>query len=301
MDPGIDDALALYAALARLDVRGLATVAGNVDLDRTFENGRQLLQLAGRSDVPVWPGSRAPIFMSLHTAPEIHGPHGMGAREFSEPTAAPALSETPWQAWPALWSREPEPVHLIATGPMTNVAKLLWCLPEGEKHLTGITVMGGAVEGGNVTPTAEFNFYVDPEAADAVLAAPVPVSMVGLDVTWKARMPWSDVERMAHWGAVGQLLADALGWYGRHGEAVCEGLAVHDAVAVTAYAHPEWFTWEPMKLSVRADGRWRGTVVRVPGTASDRRPVRVAVDVETGPVMDWIMESVAHLADAAPK
>ncbi len=296
MDPGIDDALALYAALARLDVRGLATVAGNVELDRTFENGRQLLQLAGRQEVPVWPGSRSPLHFSLHTAPEIHGPHGMGAREFAEPASGQALKEAPWQAWPALWARESEPVHLIATGPMTNVAKLLWCLPDAAKPLTGITVMGGAIEGGNVTPTAEFNFYVDPEAADVVLAAPVPVSMVGLDVTWKARMPWSDVHRLAGWGAVGRLLADALGWYGRHGEAETTGLAVHDAVAVAAYAHPEWFTWEPMTLSVRADGQWRGTVVRVPARIPDRGPVQVAVDVETGPVLEWIMESVANLA-----
>ena len=296
MDPGIDDALALYAALARLNVRGLSTVAGNVELDRTFENGRQLLQLAGRADVPVWRGSRAPLFFPLHTAPEIHGPHGMGAREFTEPASAPTLTEGPWQAWPDLWSNQSEPVHVIATGPMTNVAKLLWCLPDPDKLLSGITVMGGAIEGGNVTPTAEFNFFVDPEAADAVMAAPVPVSMVGLDVTWKARMPWSDVDKLSQWGPVGRLLADALGWYGRHGEAETAGLAVHDAVAVAAYAHPEWFTWESMTLSVRSDGLWRGTVVRVPHSAPNRRPVQAAVDVETGPVLDWIMESIARLA-----
>ncbi|NMP20982.1 nucleoside hydrolase [Sulfobacillus harzensis] len=293
MDPGIDDALALYVALGSLRVAGLAAVAGNVEQEKTFRNSQILLQAAGRPDIPVWPGSRAPFSRALHTAPHVHGTSGLDGWELPPLERPFGLEDPPWLAWPPLLRAERAP-RIIATGPLTNLAKLLWCLPTAQPPLAGITLMGGGLERGNVTPTAEFNFYVDPEAADAVMQAPVPVKMVGLDVTHKARMPWPRVEALVQMGPLGQILYDLLSWYGSHVERHPAGLAVHDAVAVAAHVHPEFFQWERHKLAVLCEGDLRGTVVRMPSSAG-RPLVEVATDVDSVKVMDFIWESLSRL------
>lgn len=292
MDPGIDDALALYAALARLPVHGIATVAGNAEGIKTYQNMWHLLRLVSHDHIAVLRGSDEPLHYPLHTAPHVHGASGLNGYTFQESCHAPLTTPYPWVAWPESWRVETALVHLIATGPLTNVAKLLWCAGDQAKEmLSGITLMGGAIEKGNVTSTAEFNFYVDPDAADWVMRAPVPVSMIGLDVTWKARMPWGDVDRLRDLGEPGRMLADVLNFYGRSAERHPMGLAIHDAIAVAAYARPDLFSWQDMRLTVLRDGTWRGTVARVPETAP-RNPVRVAMDVDVPAVLQWLMESL---------
>ena len=298
MDPGIDDALALYTALGRLPIAGLSAVAGNVEIEKTFVNARQLLRLAGRSDVPVWRGSAAPLHYPLHTAPHVHGASGLDGYQFPAPLDD-APTEPPWAAWARIWQEETTPVHLIATGPLTNIAKLLWCLDDAPSRLTGITVMGGAIHAGNVTPTAEFNFYADPEAADQVMGANVPVTMVGLDVTHKARLPWEDLPRFLDFAEPGRLLYAVLHWYGEHAERHPDGLAIHDAIAVAAYANPELFVWQELPLTVLQDAAWRGTVARLPESA--RRPrVKAAVDVDVPGVLNWLWGSLQAMAENSP-
>ncbi len=294
MDPGIDDALALYVALGSLPVSGVAAVAGNVELEKTYENARLLLEAAHRNDITVARGSSRPLVRRLVTAPHVHGTSGLDGwvkptlQGYSGPT------DPPWLSWPLLWRDE---VSLIATGPLTNVAKLLWCLPEDRAgNLKGITVMGGAIHGGNVTPTAEFNFYVDPDAADWVLGGPVPVRLVGLDVTHRARMPWDAVERLGQLGSLGRILQDTLTWYGNHIERNPEGLAVHDAVAVAAYARPDLFRFESQKLQVLTAGDGRGTVVRLPESA-DRPAVQVAMDVDQEALLEWLWQRLVRLQE----
>lgn len=293
MDPGIDDAHALFVALGRLPIRGLAAVAGNVEIEKTFRNTKRLLAALGRADLPVWRGSSAPLKAPFVSAASVHGLSGLDGWTFDE-SEEPSHTDVPWHAWPQLFQELNSLVHLIATGPLTNVAKLLWCLPDATACLSGITLMGGAVHSGNVTPSAEFNFYVDPDAADVVMAAPVPVQMIGLDVTHKARMPWEMLPRLLEYGYPGQILHGVLTWYGHHGEKHPEGLAIHDAVAVVAYARPDLFRWEQMKLMVLAEGPWRGTVVRLPDTA-DRSCVSVAVDVDVNGVLDWLWAALGDL------
>lgn len=296
MDPGIDDALALYVALGALPVSGVAAVAGNVELEKTNENAQLLLQAARRPDIRVSRGSATPLVQRLVTAPHVHGTSGLDGWDKPSLESYAEPQDPSWISWPLLW-RGGKEVSVIATGPLTNVAKLLWCLPEETaSHVTGITIMGGDIHGGNVTPTAEFNFYVDPDAADWVLRGPVPVRLVGLDVTHRARMSWDTVERMAQLGPLGRILQDTLTWYGRHVERNPEGLAVHDAVAVASYARPDLFRFEPYKLQVLTEGDGRGTVVRLPESA-DRPLVQVATDVDHEALMKWLWESLERLQE----
>lgn len=294
MDPGIDDAYALFVALGQLDIAGLAAVAGNVELTKTWLNSRRLLKAIGR-DVPVWWGSEAPLARPLHTAPQVHGSSGLDGWTSPASVADAEHRNIPWVEWPAQWRAANTHAHVIATGPLTNIAKLIQCTPDLDQWLTGITLMGGAIHSGNVTPTAEFNFYVDPEAADVVMQAPVPVRMVGLDVTHKARLPWDHLVRFQDFGDPGRILYQVLQWYGSHAERHPDGLAVHDAVAVAAYARPDLFAWRSWPLAVMTTPAMRGTVVRLPNTA-ERPQVEAAVDVDVPAVLDWLWAGMAGLS-----
>ena len=189
-DPGRDDAIAILLALAspdELDVRAIVTVAGNVPLGLTERNARQICELAGRSDIPLFRGCAAPIERPLVTAPHIHGHTGLAGPILPEPTmrsrdgGVDYLIET-------LSACAPGSVTLCTLGPLTNLATALARKPDIAGAIAELVMMGGAhFAGGNVTPVAEFNVHVDPEAADLVLRtlslAKVPVAMVPLDLT----------------------------------------------------------------------------------------------------------------------
>ena len=185
-DPGQDDAVAILLALAspELDVLGIVASAGNVPLARTSHNALRVLELAGRRDVPVFAGCPRPLVRDLVTAEHVHGPTGLDGPSMPEPVATlreqhgvDFLVET--------LRREPAgSVTICILGPMTNVAMALVKAPDIASRVAGIVAMGGAYfEVGNITPAAEFNIYVDPEAADIVLRSGIPVTLLPLDVT----------------------------------------------------------------------------------------------------------------------
>jgi purine nucleosidase len=186
-DPGVDDALAILLALrsSELKVEALTPVAGNVPLDFTLPNALKLLELAGRTDVPVAAGASTPLVRSLVTAKAVHGNNGLGGVELPAPKIRP-VSETASELIRRIVRTIPGEISIVAVGPLTNVATALRSDPSLAQMIRSIVVMGGSLSRGNVTPAAEFNFYVDPEAARIVFDAGVPLTMVGLDVTRKA-------------------------------------------------------------------------------------------------------------------
>ena len=168
-DPGHDDAIALLLALAspEVDLLAVTTVAGNTTVDKTTRNALAVLELAGRSDVPVAQGSEVPLERDLVTAEHVHGTTGLDGPSIAEPTAQPvAEGAVPFLA--ELLERSPSPVTLIPVGPLTNIAMLITGHGDVMGNIDRIVVMGGSIGLGNVTPAAEFNIYVDPEAADIV-------------------------------------------------------------------------------------------------------------------------------------
>jgi inosine-uridine nucleoside N-ribohydrolase len=185
-DPGVDDAFAIFLAITspELKIEAITAVAGNVPLSVTLPNALRLVEIAGRTDIPVAAGAVAPIARRHVFATDVHGQNGLAGAEFPAPSVKP-VSESAVDVLRTVINKNPGEITLVCLGPLTNIAQALQADPALAGKIAQITMMGGSLSGGNITPAAEFNFYVDPEAADIVFRSGVPITMVGLDVTEK--------------------------------------------------------------------------------------------------------------------
>src|SRR5947209_11594921 len=189
-DPGIDDALALFLALSSPDVRleAITTVGGNVNADLTTYNALALLELAGRTDIPVARGSNRPIVRQAVYADYVHGDNGLGGLQLPEPKIK-AIDSHAVDVIIEKIMAAPGEITLVPIGPLTNIALALRREPRIAQAVREVVIMGGALRvPGNTTPTAEFNIYVDPDAAHMVLHAGWPIRLVSLDVTMQAEL-----------------------------------------------------------------------------------------------------------------
>ncbi len=266
-DPGLDDALAIALAVARpeIDLLAVTSVAGNTDVAHCTDNALRLLELFGRPDVPVGEGADDALLAGNRIrAPEIHGAGGIGTTVLA-PATSHARPEGAVDLIASILRDHPEPVVLCPIGPLTNIALLLRAHPDLRDRIAHVCLMGGSIGDGNVTSAAEFNVYVDPEAAAVVFESGLPITMMGLDVTHQAVLYQPAVDRLAalptRSGAVGaELAAFALAregqWYGS------PRMSVHDAVAVGHLALPDLVS--VAEYSVRVDtgsGPARGRTV----------------------------------------
>lgn len=196
-DPGHDDAIALILALASPELKVLAvtTSAGNQTPDKTLNNALRILTLLGRDDIPVAAGAPKPLARELIIADNVHGESGLDGPTLPDPAFAPQAM-TGLELMVKCLRESPEPVTLVPTGPLTNIALLLAAHPELKPNIARIVLMGGAAGAGNWTPAAEFNIYVDPEAADMVFKSGIPITMCGLDVTHEAQVMDEDIARV---------------------------------------------------------------------------------------------------------
>lgn len=315
-DPGIDDALAIFLALAspELEVAALTAVAGNVPLELTLPNALRLLEIAGRAGIPVAAGASRPLRRQLVTAAYVHGHNGLGGVEFPAPSTRPVDEPAP-QLIRRIVRATPGEVSIIAIGPLTNLALAFQADPELPSLLRGLTIMGGSLSGGNITPAAEFNSYVDPEAAQIVYRSGAPITMVGLDVTRKVVLGEPQVaalERSGHPAgrAAGRMLRAALSAVRQSG-ANGGQLLVHDALAVAVCVDPSLVTLEDRHVRVETAGEftagetvgYRKAPMRrsapwadspaVADTASYQPNARVAVDVDAGRCLALLVERVA--------
>ena len=186
-DPGQDDAVAILLALAspaELDVLGIVAVAGNVGLHHNANNARKIVELSGRREIPVYAGCSRPMRRTLVTAEHVHGDTGLNGPDLPEPTIPLQAEHGVDYIIETLMAAEPKTITLCTLGPLTNIAMALIKQPAIAEHIAEIVMMGGAYfEVGNITPAAEFNIYVDPEAADVVLRCGAPITILPLDVT----------------------------------------------------------------------------------------------------------------------
>lgn len=183
-DPGVDDVVALLLALAsteQLELLGISIVAGNVGLNPCIENALKTCELAGRNDIPVYPGCERPMIKPLLTAPEVHGANGIGGVHLPKPGLTARSQHAVDFIIDTVKSRDD--ITLCPTGPLTNIAMALIKAPEIAPRIRDIVLMGGAMNEGNVTPAAEFNFFVDPHAAHVVFSSQIPIVMFGLNLT----------------------------------------------------------------------------------------------------------------------
>jgi pyrimidine-specific ribonucleoside hydrolase len=300
-DPGIDDAVALLLACAspELELLGVTTVAGNVDLANTTRNARRILTLAGRPDVPVASGADRPLVRDVPgRAEHVHGEDGVHRAVLPEPAAdldpRPAVDLLADAVRAATG-----PVTLVAVGPLTNVALLYAVHPDAAAALARVVVMGGSATGGNASEAAEFNAWSDPEAAYRVLTEPglprpVPTTMVGLDLTVGVPMAEADLAALAAGGPGGRAAAAMLRPEAERQRAATgvAALPVHDAVAVAAVLRPDLVDVVPATIAVdTSTGPLRGQTVVTPGPAGAWAAVATGAAART--VVDLIVRRVA--------
>ncbi|CAN5316583.1 pyrimidine-specific ribonucleoside hydrolase RihA [soil metagenome] len=295
-DPGHDDAIALLLALAspELEVVGITTVAGNVTLEKTTKNALKVLELADRTEVPVAAGFARPLFRELQTAPEVHGASGLDGPVLAEPAIQPLpIHAVDFLADKILGS--PEPLTLIPIGPLTNIAALLNRYPEVVGRIERVVLMGGAINTGNVTPAAEFNIYVDPEAAHRVFHSGLDVTMVGLEVTHQALLTREHAERLRGTGPIGKFVAELLDFflanYPRHFDRVA-GAPIHDAVAVAHLIWPDLMQTEETFVTVETQSELnRGRTVVDRWHVTDEKPnARVGIELDGGRFADLLLQ-----------
>ncbi|CAJ1857366.1 pyrimidine-specific ribonucleoside hydrolase RihA [Aeromonas veronii] len=258
-DPGHDDAIALILALAspELDVLAVTTSAGNQTPDKTLNNALRILTLLGRDDIPVAAGAPKPLARELIIADNVHGESGLDGPKLPDPAFAPQAM-TGIELMARCLRESPEPVTLVPTGPLTNIALLLAAHPELKPRIARIVLMGGAAGAGNWTPAAEFNIYVDPEAADMVFKSGIPITMCGLDVTHEAQVMDEDIERVrAITNPVAQCVAGLLDFfmiYHRDPKWGFAGAPLHDPCTIAWLLAPELFHGVECRVDIETSG-----------------------------------------------
>jgi purine nucleosidase len=321
VDTGVDDALALLYAAASPEVSmiGATTVMGNVTVEQATWNTLAVLEAAGLPDLEVAPGAAAPLGREHVPFPFVHGERGLGRADPPEPRGRPS-DRTAAEAIVAAAHERPGEVLLVATGPLTNVALALREEPHLPDLLRGFALMGGAfARGGNVTPAAEANIWVDPVAADEVFRGFAGVDderlpvCIGLDVTERAVMRRPELDAVcepAPGSILGRLVEGATSFYMDFYAAVVgeDGCRLHDPLAVAIAIEPSLARLETTRVEVETDGRWTmgETVADLTGIRGSPWPVgwepeanaRVALDVDEELFLKRFVERVRGLIEA---
>lgn len=261
-DPGQDDAVAILLALAspELQVLGITAVAGNVPLTLTQLNARKIVELAGRADIPVFAGCDRPLVRNLVTAEYVHGKTGLDGIELPEPTIQLQTEHAVQFIIDCLRKEPAGTVTLVPIGPLTNIAAAFERAPDIVGRVARIVLMGGAYfEVGNVTPAAEFNIYVDPEAAKQVFAAGVPITVLPLDATHQAltSRDWVDGMRALP-NRCGPAVASWTDFFERfdkekYGSA---GAPLHDPCAIAWLIRPDLFEGKDINVEIETKGEF---------------------------------------------
>ncbi|MBV8892670.1 MAG: nucleoside hydrolase [Acidobacteria bacterium] len=257
-DPGVDDALALLLAMRspELKIEGVTAVAGNVPLELTLPNALRMVEIAGRTDIPVAPGASGPLVRRLVTATYAHGENGLGGAVFPEPQTKP-VAQPAAEFMRDRLRKYPGEVTLITIGPLTNIASAFNMDHELPHLARGLMMMGGSLSGGNITPAAEFNVYVDPEAARVVFQSGIPITMVGLDVTRRTTLTEEHVRTLAAAEnpvsqAAAKIARNALQHAREQGFLV--GPNMHDSLAVATFIDPSLVACKDYYIDVETAG-----------------------------------------------
>jgi inosine-uridine nucleoside N-ribohydrolase len=301
-DPGHDDAVAILLAASALDVSGITTVYGNAPIEMTTQNALDFLNLAGL-DIPVFRGSEAPL-RRPRTLANVHGRSGLDGAEL--PTSRRRPEATDAIDFIAQQASCPGEISIIATGPLTNLARALSRYPHIASGITSLSIMGGTAGLGNTTPVAEFNAFSDPEALDDVLASSIPMYMIGYDLTSRTGLADHHIARLEISGRrVANFVGKVMRFY-RARQIAVTGLDIaplHDACAVLPYLAPHLVHYAECRAAVELSGLLTtGMVVferrpaqmqrSLPSPFADRRPVRLCTELFGAEVIDRIMDAI---------
>lgn len=260
-DPGVDDALAILLAIASPEVQleAITTVSGNVPVEDTTRNALNLLEMAGQPGIPVARGSARPLMREAVYADYVHGQNGLGGVQLP----APGIKPVPQHAVDLIIEKimdAPGEMTLVAIGPLTNLALALRTEPRIAQNVREVVIMGGAVRvPGNTTPAAEFNIYVDPQAAQIVLHGGWPIRLVSLDVTNITLLQREQVDLLARSNSpvpsfIKRLLDFSFDVFGPASYEGSTGFQMHDPLALAAAFQPDLITWESCYVDVELSG-----------------------------------------------
>ena len=296
-DPGHDDAIALLLLLASPEVEllGVTTTYGNQTLEKTTANALRVLELVGRTDVPVAAGAERPLRRDLVVAAHVHGESGLDGPALP-PARSSVASDDAVRALHDWIARARAPVTVVPTGPLTNLARARRTRHRGDR---AGRPHGGAIAEGNFTPAAEFNVWCDPEAAQAVFRSELDLTMVGLDVTHKAILGPAEEQRLREVGRVGAFVADLNVYFTRYHRETYgwNGAPIHDAVAAAAVLRPELLETRLRNVEIEVDSELtRGRTVVDLWKRTDRAAnAHVAVDLDVDAFFDLLVERIATL------
>jgi inosine-uridine nucleoside N-ribohydrolase len=292
-DPGLDDVVAIMTAAKYADLIGITTVCGNSSLANTTRNALHVVDLLG-IDVPVHSGAASPLVAPLHDARQIHGESGLGAEV---PTVTRTADGDDAAGWLCDLTRQRSDVHLVAVGPLTNVALAMRRDPGFAGRLAGLTIMGGGVTKGNVTAVAEFNIWADPEAAAVVFDSEITVRVAPLDLTLQVLMTDAHVSQLRDAAtATSIFVAELLEFYASRQRAQGKERAgaVHDPCAVLSVTHPGLFDLHEYRVDVELTGtHTRGmTVADRRDRLPDRPPnAQIALGARADEVLRLIVDA----------
>lgn len=285
-DPGHDDMIAIMLAFVReeIEIVGITTVAGNQTGEKTFENALKVLTLINANDIKVARGFDKPILRELVTAPQIHGVSGLDGANLPKSNISPLEIDAVDFIIQTLLSSN-EKIYLVPTGPLTNIAISLLKEPKIKEKIEKIVLMGGAIYDSNITPCAEFNIYVDPEAAKIVFHSGVPIVMIGLDVTNKARLSFEDIEKIERMnGKISKVVAPLLKFFANANKEFFgfDGAPIHDALTIAYLVDETILKLKNYFVDVETFGELtRGrTVVDVYDVLGKNKNALVAVEVD---------------------
>ena len=281
-DPGVDDAMAIFLALRspELKVEAITAVSGNVPLAFTLPNALRLVEIAGHPEIPVAGGAAFPLVRRLVTAAYVHGNNGLGGVEFPEAKIKP-VPETATELIRRIIRANPGEITIAAVGPLTNIATVLKSDPDIARLIKSFALMGGSLSGGNITPAAEFNFYVDPEAARVVFDSGVPILMVGLDVTHKVLLRESHVRTLeAAQNPVSQAAAKIMrATFARIAKTNDETVvAMHDPLTIASLIDPSVVTLRDYYVQIETVGE----LTAGQSIGYNHGPVRRSPPLDTG-------------------
>lgn len=310
-DPGIDDAMMLTFAFANnhvLDIRLVTTSSGNISQGKSNHNARVFLSYIG-ANVEVARGLESPFLRELELAEDIHGENGFGNVQFLTPPL-PVSHRPAVTAMLETILNSNEKITIAATGPLTNVAALLVAHPEVKTKIERVTWMGGAAVGGNVTPTAEFNAYVDPHAVQIVFNSGIPVVMSGLDVTHKAYITKEEIKKLQEFGTeFTQKLHQMVTFYldqiektPFHAENYDQVVHFHDVVPLMYLLQPHLFEGTDHYVEVELEGKAVGaTVVDYYNRTKKEPNVHVLHNVEREKFVEEFMKAVENISERLTK
>lgn len=292
-DPGHDDAVAMFMAFAHkelFDVRAITTVCGNNTLEKVTKNAHIVSSIANQ-DAVIALGAASPLINEPIISSEFHGESGMdGPREFpqiiSKQSSKPAI-----QVIHDILLESNEKTTIVALGPLTNIALFIKCYPELLNRIDLISVMGGGLDHGNITDFAEFNIFVDPEAAQIVFSSGIKICMSGLDVTEKAIIYPNEYEHLRNEGKAGRFFCELMDFYGSHAEVFgTTGCMMHDPCAVAWLIDPKLFDGFSCGIKIELSGEKRGQTISI----ADKKNVYVLTSVKRDEFAALILKSIDY-------